>query len=82
MAWTISACSATDASEPWNSSHSVGTGVTLSFEYFAIASICRASASSMRATGTPAWIVAIVVSTACLTDGKPHMATLVASGMP
>jgi hypothetical protein len=51
--WTIFACSSALASVPWNSSHNVGATRSSSFEYLLIASICTASASSIRATGTP-----------------------------
>src|SRR5208283_9028 len=80
--WTVSACSFTLLSMPWNSSHNVGATRRLSFEYLLIASICTASASSIRATGTPNWIVLITTLTAALTLGKEQTAEETAAGTP
>ncbi len=46
------------------------------------ASMVSSSSSSIRATGTPDWIVAITVSTACSMVGNGHTADEIASGMP
>ena len=47
-----------------------------------MASICASSSSSIRATGTPLWIVWITVSTAAAIVGKAQTAAEIASGMP
>ena len=47
-----------------------------------MASICASSSNSMRATGTPVWIVWITVSTAAAIVGKAQTAAEIASGMP
>jgi hypothetical protein len=41
-----------------------------------------ASASSMRTTGIPAWMVWITVLTAASMLGKEHVAAEIADGMP
>ena len=45
-----------------------------------MASICASSSSSIRATGTPSWIVAMTVSTAPLIDSNEQTAAETASG--
>ena len=49
-------------------------------ERLLIASICTSSSSSMRATGTPSWIVAITVSTAPFIESNAQIAAATASG--
>ena len=44
--------------------------------------ICSSSSSSIRATGMPAWMVAITAWTAASTSGKLHTAADIASGTP
>jgi hypothetical protein len=47
-----------------------------------IASICTGSASSIRAIGTPSWMVLIATLTAASTLGKEQTADEIAAGMP
>ena len=47
-----------------------------------IESMAAASASSIRATGIPTWMVWITVLTADSTLGKEHVAAEIADGMP
>jgi hypothetical protein len=79
---TILACSATLASVPWKSIHKVGATGKSIFEYRLTASIVAASASSIRATGTPNWMVWITVFTAASTLGNEQVAADIATGMP
>ena len=46
------------------------------------ASIWTSSSSSIRATGTPHWMVWMTVSTAPASDSNEHTAADIASGMP
>ena len=80
--WTIFACSATPFSVPWNSIQSTGATGSSSFEYRMIESMAAASASSMRATAIPAWMIWITVLTATSTLGNEHVAADIAAGMP
>jgi hypothetical protein len=80
--WTILACSATLASVPWEFIHKVGATARSIFEYRLTPSMLAASASSMRATGTPDWMVRITVFTAASTLGNEHVADDIAVGMP
>ena len=82
MAWAVSACSATDASLPWNSKNRTGRSGRSVFDQRLIAAIWTSSANSIRATGTPDWMIAMQVSTASSTLGKAQTAAETASGMP
>ena len=79
---TSSACSATPASLPWNSKKSVGASGSPRPRVLVAARTCTSSRSSIRAIGTPAWMVAITVSTAPASVSKEQTAAEIASGMP
>jgi hypothetical protein len=53
-----------------------------SFEYLLIASICIAFATSIRATGTPVWMIWITALTAASILTNEHTAAEIATGIP
>ena len=80
MSCTVSACSFTPASVPWNSISSSGDSRMLRPLWALTARTALASSSSQRAIGTPIWMTWMVVATAACTLGKWQMAALTASG--
>jgi hypothetical protein len=77
---TVSTCSRTPASVPWNSKKSVGASTSVVRLYALTAAIVRSHRYSLRAIGTPSWIAAITVSTADARSGKLATAAEIASG--
>ncbi len=81
MACTVCACSSTEAGLPWNSKNRVGASASVVLLNRLMAFSDSASSSSMRATGTPSWMVWITVCTAESMSGKVHTAAEMASGI-
>ena len=80
---TSRACSSTDAGlGPWNSKNSVGTSGNAVFEKRLTMASWTSSMISIRATGTPSWMVSITVVAAPSIDANPHTAVEIASGRP
>ena len=65
---------------PWNSKNSVGASRSVVWLWALIARMVRSHRNSLRAIGTPSWMVWMTVATAAAMVGKLTTAALMASG--